>query len=132
MLLTIRTRTVLRESSVETNHFSFGYMKRFACHYLYVSSDGCYSKYVVELEDTGRVRRYFPLKEELSSTQWVGGIIILSPLYDLEIYPEEKYSDFLKRITVETETDVPVYAWYIANSDLQQREFTTASKPVRL
>ena len=25
-------------------------MRRFACHYLYVSADGCYSKYVVELE----------------------------------------------------------------------------------
>ena len=43
-------------------------MRRFACHYLYVSADGCYSKYVVELEDSGRVRAYFPLKEELSAT----------------------------------------------------------------
>lgn len=50
-------------------------MRRFACHYLYVSADGCYSKYVVELEDSGRVRAYFPLKEELSATQWIGGEI---------------------------------------------------------
>lgn len=49
-------------------------MRRFACHYLYVSADGCYSKYVVELEDSGRVRAYFPLKEELSATQWIGGV----------------------------------------------------------
>ena len=52
-------------------------MRRFACHYLYVSADGCYSKYVVELEDSGRVRAYFPLKEELSATQWIGGVIII-------------------------------------------------------
>lgn len=56
-------------------------MRRFACHYLYVSADGCYSKYVVELEDSGRVRAYFPLKEELSATQWIGGVIIISPMY---------------------------------------------------
>ena len=53
-------------------------MRRFACHYLYVSADGCYSKYVVELEDSGRVRAYFPLKEELSATQWIGGVIIIT------------------------------------------------------
>ena len=44
-------------------------MRRFACHYLYVSADGCYSKYVVELEDSGRVRAYFPLKEDRKSTR---------------------------------------------------------------
>ena len=53
-------------------------MRRFACHYLYVSADGCYSKYVVELEDSDRVRAYFPLKEEISATQWIGGVIIIS------------------------------------------------------
>ena len=55
-------------------------MRRFACHYLYVSADGCYSKYVVELEDSDRVRAYFPLKEEISATQWIGGVIIISPM----------------------------------------------------
>lgn len=69
-------------------------MRRFACHYLYVSADGCYSKYVVELEDSGRVRAYFPLKEELSATQWIGGVIIISPMYGLEICSGEKFADF--------------------------------------
>ena len=76
-------------------------MRRFACHYLYVSADGCYSKYVVELEDSGRVRAYFPLKEELSATQWIGGVIIISPMYGLEICSGEKFADFLHRAMLE-------------------------------
>ena len=57
----ILTQIVLRESSAEINYLFVG-MRRFACHYLYVSADGCYSKYVVELEDSGRVRAYFPIE----------------------------------------------------------------------
>ena len=111
--------------------FSFG-MKRFACHYLYVSADGCYSKYVVELEDNGRVGAYFPLKEELSATQWIGGVIIVSPMHELEIYSGEKFADFLQRAMQETETEPPVYAWHIADFDLQKKEFTMESRLVRL
>lgn len=107
-------------------------MRRFACHYLYVSADGCYSKYVVELEDNDRVRVYFPLKEELSATQWIGGVIVISPLCELELHSGENFSDFLKRVIMESETDVPVYAWYIADFDLIKKEFTTGSRPVRL
>ena len=69
-------------------------MRRFACHYLYVSADGCYSKYVVELEDSGRVRAYFPLKEEISATQWIGGVIIISPMYELGDLFGESFVDF--------------------------------------
>lgn len=105
-------------------------MKRFACHYLYVSTDGCYSKYVVELEENDTVKVYFPLKEEISETQWIGGVIILSPLSDLEIFREETFVCFLKRSIVET--NVPIYAWYITGFNLKKEEFTTTSKAVRL
>lgn len=107
-------------------------MKRFACHYLYVSADGCYSKYVVELDDDDRVSVYFPLKEELRSTQWIGGVIILSPLRELEFHPEEAFADFLKRVVGDGEADVPVYAWHIADFDFRKKERTTTNKPLRL
>lgn len=123
-------QTVLKESSVETS-LLLG-MKRFACHYLYLSAEGCYSKYVVELEDNDKVKVFFPLKEELSATQWIGGVIVISPLCELEIHSGEKFSDFLRRVIVETETDVPMYAWHIADFDLAKKEFAIASKPVRL
>lgn len=117
-----------RGSNADIN-FSY-LMKRFACHHLYVSTDGCYSKYVVELEDNDTVKAYFPLKEEFSATQWIGGVIILSPSSDLEIFREETFDCFLRRSIVET--DVLVYAWHIADFDLKKEEFTTASKAVRL
>ena len=107
-------------------------MKRFACHYLYVSAAGCYSKYVVELEDNGRVGAYFPLKEELSATQWIGGVIIVSPMHELEIYSGEKFADFLQRAMLKTEPERPVYAWHVADFDLQEKEFTVGSRLVRL
>lgn len=103
-------------------------MRRFACHYLYASADGCYARYVVELEDDGRLRRYFPLTEELSSTQWIGGIIVLSPLSGLEIHPQEKLADFLRRVAAETETDAPLYAWHIARADLPAKELMPESR----
>ena len=84
-------------------------MRRFACHYLYVSADGCYSKYVVELEDSGRVRAYFPLKEELSATQWIGGVIIISPMYGLEICSGEKFADFLHRAMLDQYGPCPAH-----------------------
>ena len=107
-------------------------MRRFACHYLYVSADGCYSKYVVELEDSDRVRAYFPLKEEISATQWIGGVIIISPMYELDICSGEKFVDFLHRAMLETELEQPGYAWHIADFDLPGKEFTAGSRLVRL
>ena len=107
-------------------------MRRFACHYLYVSADGCYSQYVVELEDSDRVRAYFPLKEEISATQWIGGVIIISPMYELDICSGEKFVDFLHRAMLETELEQPVYAWHIADFDLPGKEFTAGSRLVRL
>ena len=99
-------------------------MRRIACHYLYVSADGCYSKYVVELEDSARVRAYFPLKEEISATQWIGGVIIISPVHELDICSVGKFDDFLDRAMLETELEQPVYAWHIADFDLPGKEFT--------
>ena len=93
-------------------------MRRFACHYLYVSADGCYSKYVVELEDSDRVR--------------AGGVIIISPMYELDICSGEKFVDFLHRAMLETELEQPVYAWHIADFDLPGKEFTAGSRLVRL
>lgn len=52
-------------------------MKRFASHFLYLSSDHCLRQYVVELKN-GCAYRIFPLTEEIESTLWVGGTIILS------------------------------------------------------
>lgn len=73
------------------------------------------------MEDSGRVRAYFPLKEELSATQWIGGVIIISPMYGLEICSGEKFADFLHRAMLETGCEQPVYAWHIADLICRER-----------
>ena len=105
---------------------------RFACHHLYVSADGCYFRYVVELEGNGTVSRYFPLKEEICATQWIGGVIVLSPYPELEIHPRESFACFLKRATVEMNMAEPVYAWHIADFDFTQKDFKNIGKVIRL
>lgn len=107
-------------------------MKRFACHHLYVSADGCYYKYVVELEENGTVSKYFPLMEEISVTQWIGGVIVLTTYSGLEIRPHESFACFLKRAIVEMDREEPLYAWHIADFDFIHKDFEGTSKVIRL
>ena len=65
-------------------------------------------------------------------TQWIGGVIIISPMYELDICSGEKFVDFLHRAMLETELEQPVYAWHIADFDLPGKEFTAGSRLVRL
>lgn len=106
-------------------------MKRFACHHLYVSSDACFSKGVVELGDDGKVCGYFCLEEEISATQWIGGVIILSSAVNADKKDGESFRLFLERIVKKAE-DVDCYAWHIADFDLIKEEFNLRSKLVRL
>ena len=121
-----------RESNAEINlYFPLLFMmKRFACHRLYVSADGCYSKYVVELKEDGRVNVYFPLKEEISATEWIGGGIVLSPYPELELEPGENFASFLKRAITETEKEL--YAWHISDFDFIKNELMPAGRVIRL
>lgn len=105
-------------------------MKRFACHRLYVFSDGCYSNYVVELNEEDKVRTYFPLEEEISATQWIGGVIVLSPLLDIEIGQKENFHSFLEKAV--GDTDKALYAWHLVGFDLMKGEFTPQTRLVRL
>lgn len=105
-------------------------MRRFACHYLYVSADECYSRYVVEVNDNAEVNRFFPLTEEISATQWVGGVIILSAEAELPIDRQESFHAFLQRATAEAQG--PRYAWHVMGVDLFRKEFTTSCGLLRL
>lgn len=105
-------------------------MKRFACHYLYASADGYYSRYVVEVNDNAEVGRYFPLMEEISATQWIGGVIVLSASAELQIDKQENFHAFLQRATAEA--DGPRYAWHVMGVDLLRKEFNASCSLVRL
>ena len=55
-------------------------MKRFAARRIYLSSEQrMLDLHVVELDDSGIVRTVFPLREEISHTEWVSGIIVIAP-----------------------------------------------------
>ncbi|WP_455672828.1 hypothetical protein [Phocaeicola sp.] len=105
-------------------------MKRFACHRLYVSPGECYAKGVAELENDGRVCACFRLEEEISATQWIGGVIVLSSEESLERERGETFQAFVQRVLERAEGTV--YAWHIADFDWVREEFTSQSKPVRL
>ncbi|MEG1685292.1 MAG: hypothetical protein RR319_05025 [Bacteroides sp.] len=55
-------------------------MKRYAAHLLFLSPTEVYKQYVVELMGE-EVVRFFPLTEELESTIWLTGTIVLKDSY---------------------------------------------------
>lgn len=75
-------------------------MKRFASHRLYISHLNLLLKnHVVEIDDiTGAVTRYFPFTEEISFTEWLNGLIVLS--CDVSVI------SFKKELNISSETTV--------------------------
>lgn len=55
-------------------------MKRFASHRLYIPHLGVFLKnQIVQLDEkTGGVTDYYPFNEEISFTEWLNGLIVLS------------------------------------------------------
>lgn len=107
-------------------------MRRFACHHLYVSPDKYYSKYVVELKEDKTVNRFFPLQEEICATEWLGGVIVLSPSPYLEIRADESFPHFLQRVVAAMGETSSLYAWYVAGFDFVKKEFTSSCRLIRL
>lgn len=83
-------------------------IKKYACHRVY---DNCYNHYlpqsVVTIAPDGEVLECKPLTEEISSTEWIGGVIVLKPMSDDET---EK-----------------CYALHISDFDFQQESPTSKS-----
>lgn len=75
-------------------------MKRFASHRLYISHLNLLLKnHVVEIDDiTGAVTRYFPFTEEISFTEWLNGLIVLS--CDVPVISFKKESNISSETTV--------------------------------
>lgn len=97
-------------------------MRRVAAHWLYLP-DGRRIHYpVVEIEGDSVVN-YYPLEDELPVTEWLGGIMILSPLAQLSISPEGTFEDILKKLHPEKKITYPLYCWYVNNIDLETKSF---------
>lgn len=103
-------------------------IKKYACHRVYDTPDCHLGKSVVTLSMDGTVISCTPLEEEISSTEWIGGIIILSNQKEGTF--EGEFARLLHQMT--NNLREPIYAWHIADFDFQKEELTPASKLHRL
>jgi len=95
--------------------------KRFAAHQVFVHSDNHYKQYVVETENK-TVIRFFPLKEEIAFTEWIGGTIILSPYNELikGIEFPIKIEYLIIILTEVRNHQGPLHAWHISAEDTSE------------
>ena len=99
-------------------------IKKYACHRVY---DNGYNHYlqqsVVTIAPDGEVLECKPLTEEISSTEWIGGVIVLSHRSEIPSYSD--FKTMLNEITLPGQA--PLYAWHIAGFDFTQEELTPQS-----
>lgn len=90
-------------------------MKKYAALRLYYAPDKYQGQSVVTLNEQGEVLSFFSLDEETHTTEWVGGIIILSSKATISI--EENYNDLLTEEHYTANT--PIYAWHLFPFDFK-------------
>ena len=97
--------------------------KRYACHRVYDSINHYQALSVVAITEEGEVIDYMPLAQETSSTEWIGGVIVLSP------FPEMiHHTDFQGILdTMLGNGQTPLYAWHISDFDFSMNELSTKS-----
>ena len=102
--------------------------KNYACHRVYDSYNHYRPQSVVAISENGEVMECMPLMHETSFTEWIGGVIILSPLQAIPTYPD--FGTMVKEMT--TPAQAPLYAWHIAGFDFSKEELTPQSIIKRL
>lgn len=102
--------------------------KNYACHRVYDSYNHYESQSVVAISENGEVIGCTPLMHETSFTEWIGGVIVLSPLKEIPTYPD--FGTMVKEMT--TSAQAPLYAWHIAGFDFSKEELTPQSIIKRL
>ena len=65
-------------------------IKRYACHRVYDSYNHYLPQSVVTITPDGEVLECKPLTEEISSTEWIGGVIVLKPISERQT--EKRYA----------------------------------------
>lgn len=102
--------------------------RKYACHRVYDKCNHYHPQSVVSLTEKGEFIGCNPLVHETSFTQWIGGVIVLSPLSDMT-----HYTDFQTMLREMTHIDqAPLYAWHISDFDFSREELTPQSIVRRL
>lgn len=97
-------------------------MKKYGCHRLYISYNQFLRQSVVTIDDRGKVVHYAPLEEEIHSTEWLGGIIILSESPHLFT---DNIQEWFERQSGPTSGSI--YAWHLSNFDFEKECITPQS-----
>lgn len=74
-------------------------MKRFAAHRVYVASSRVtLPLHVVEVNDSNRVCRIFPLRCETARTEWLGGMMVVASYFPPR-EPDESFAAYTARLS---------------------------------
>ena len=76
----------------------------------------------------GEVIGCTPLTQETSFTEWIGGVIVLSPFSEME--STEDFQAIIGKVAHGEES--PLYAWHISHFDFSKEELTPQSRVRRL
>ena len=102
--------------------------KNYACHRVYDGAHHFLSQSVVSINEDGEVMDCKPLSQETAFTEWIGGVIILSPLS--EAVAGTDFPTLLREMTIPDRT--PLYAWHIPHFDFNREELAPQSIMKRL
>lgn len=104
-------------------------IKNYACHRVYEGSHAYLSQSVVSITKNGEVVACKPLSQETAFTEWIGGVIVLSPISE-----NVDSIDFntLRQQQVKGNEPFPLYAWHISDFNFQEEAPTPQSLIRRL
>lgn len=91
--------------------------RRYAAHFVYVALGVRHKLHAVEVEE-GAVTGLFPLQGEEESTEWLGGIIILSPSKRAFLPPGITFQGLLVELCGDVAPGAPLYACHLQGVDL--------------
>lgn len=103
-------------------------MRKIATHRIYDTESGqISSQQVVEVDEQGHVVQMYSFSEETRHTEWLGDIIIISPLELPQILPDESFSHFKERIASLIQSggkERPKRAYWVTPFNVSEMEFT--------
>lgn len=99
-------------------------IKNFACHKLYWNIDSFQGQSVVSVNDRGEVISFQLLDEEIRHTEWIGGVIILSPMIELSMARDFKT---LLNDAFREKNDSHLYAWHVSHFDFTNENISSQS-----
>lgn len=97
-------------------------VKKYACHRLYDAPEHYFPQSVVSVDEDGKVVGHALLTGETPSTEWIGGIIVLTGQKELPAF--RNFHD-LQRVL--TNDSTCAYAWHISCFDFRNNELTDKS-----